>query len=128
MRLLQRLICDFSFTKVGKRFFGKNDLRIKEMEEIHKNGKITSDEKAYEWERAGVCAPFEYFGDDKRLERCTCYSNDCHQCLRDFASCKRFYEPYSNNLDLIPDFNVDDQVEFEKIKKNNNPKRLVKKR
>lgn len=127
MRLLQRVLCKFNLMRKKFNSLEQSRLREMEIEVIHSKGRITPEEKAFEWERAGVCAPLEYMGEVSYQSRCNFYSKDCHQCLKDFASYKKSYDPYSDDFDLIPDYNMDDNIYMKKTEISCN-KRLVKRR
>jgi len=65
-------------------------LTKKQVDEIHKRGNITAQEKVKEWEDFGLCAPGDAIG--SASDRCDRFRN-CHECLCDYAAGHDEYEP-----------------------------------
>lgn len=119
-----KIINKINLIKIRKIIIKQEKNKLSEIEKIHKIGRITPDEKALEWERAGICAPLECMGRNKSILRCDKYSNDCHQCLKDFASRKESYEPFLNDFEFLPNLNL--LEETKKVEEEYNNKNLVK--
>ena len=61
-----------------------------QIDEIHKRGNITAEEKVKEWEDFGICAPGDAIG--SASNRCEKFNN-CHECLCDYAADCDEYKP-----------------------------------
>lgn len=66
-------------------------LSQKEIEVIHRRGKITPEEKVTEWEKLGLCAPGDMIG--SAAWRCHKFKN-CHECLTDYANTFDEWDPF----------------------------------
>ncbi len=85
-------LCDQIITQSKLQYYIK-PLSQKEIEEIHSRGKITPLEKVKEWEAFDLCAPGDTIG--SVAKRCAQFSNNCHECLVEYASHQLEYDPIS---------------------------------
>lgn len=83
--------CEYEIPKL-------KELSEEEIEDIHKRGKITPEEKLKEWERLDLCAPGDAIG--SAAWRCHKFRN-CHDCLVDYANTKDEHTSFFDDLKII---------------------------
>ena len=71
-------------------------LSNEEIEEIHKRGHLTPEDKANEWMRMDLCAPGDAIGSG--ANRCYYFDFDCYECLLDLASIQKEHESFNYTL------------------------------
>lgn len=90
-------------------------LTKEQIDDIHRRGKITPQEKVEEWEGMDLCVPGDAIG--SASNRCRTFSN-CHDCLVDYAKQSDEYDSFIALLKENPFQNgiLDDETK-EDIKK-----------
>jgi len=86
--IARKWICDWFITMNRP----KRNYSFKEIEDIHKRGKLTPWEAVDEWESYGLCVPCN-------TGRCHVF-NTCHDCLKEYASNKYEYESINDFIDF----------------------------
>lgn len=80
-------------------YYVKNVIRPlteEQIDEIHKRGNLTPEEKVQEWESFNLCVPGDYAS--SAAWRCKIFGWDCHKCLCDLAASKEEWEPMEFKL------------------------------
>lgn len=88
-------ICDHIIT-MEKLKINIKELSQKEIDDIHKKGKITQLEKVEELESFELCPLGDGVG--SAAGRCDYFENNCHECLLEFVSHKVEHDPINFKL------------------------------